>query len=127
MLSSNKIHAKAIVSNTINLNKGWEFKREKRLGNVVSNSESFSELNKESTTTKWQTVNLPHTPKIEPLLVNEQWQGVAWYQKTILVEPKWKNNKIFIRFEAAMNHAEVWLNDKKIGEHLGGYLPFTLD
>lgn len=127
MLSSNKIHAKAIVSNTINLNKGWEFKREKRFGNLVSSSESFSELKKESTTTNWQTVNLPHTPKIEPLLVNEQWQGVAWYQKSLNLQPQWKNNKVFIRFEAAMNHAEVWLNDKKIGEHLGGYLPFTLD
>jgi len=100
-----------ITSQQININHDWQFKR------------SDSEQNNE----QWQPVDLPHTPKIEPLVVNEQWQGIAWYQKELAVEQQWKDNKIFIRFEAAMNHAEVWLNDQKIGEHLGGYLPFTLD
>ncbi len=80
----------------------------------------------------WQQVHLPHTPQIEPLLVNNQWQGFAWYQKSLTIAPEWQGKQLLIRFEAAMNHAEVWLGDantaeRKIGEHLGGYLPFTLD
>ncbi|WP_019028897.1 glycoside hydrolase family 2 protein [Colwellia piezophila] len=99
------------ISTTVNINKGWQFKR----------------LDAEQVDAPWQLVNLPHTPKIEPLVVNEQWQGAAWYQKELMLDQKWKNNKVFIRFEGAMNHAEVWLNDKKVAEHLGGYLPFTID
>ena len=111
LFSCSETQAKTITSSTVNLNKGWHFTRESSNKKVAD----------------WQSVNLPHTPKIEPLVVNEQWQGITWYQKDLVVEPQWKDNKIFIRFEAAMNHAEVWLNDQKIGEHLGGYLPFTLD
>lgn len=98
------------ASQNININKTWQFKR----------------LNSDGTHVDWQNVNLPHTPKIEPKIVNNQWQGTSYYQKKLIVKPHWKNKEIFVRFEGAMNHAEVWLNDVKIGEHLGGYLPFTL-
>ena len=62
------------VSSTVNINQGWQFKR----------------LDAEPNNTQWQSVNLPHTPKIEPLVVNEQWQGTAWYQKNLDVDPDWK-------------------------------------
>jgi beta-galactosidase len=75
----------------------------------------------------WQDVSLPHTPKIEPMVVNNQWQGIAWYRKTIKAPVQWQGNKVFLRFEAAMNEAQVWLNGEFIGTHLGGYLPFTFD
>ncbi len=103
------------VSSIVNINEGWQFTPE--------NSDS-SDSSKQQ---QWQLVNLPHTPKIEALVIDQQWQGTAWYQKELAIDPKWKNQKIFIRFEAAMSHAQVWLNDKKIAEHLGGYLPFTID
>jgi len=99
------------TSTIVNQNIGWQFTRE----SSSSNND------------QWQTVNLPHTPKIEPLVVNEQWQGVAWYHKLLVIDESWKNKQVFIRFEGAMNHAQVWLNDKKVAEHLGGYLPFTID
>ena len=75
----------------------------------------------------WQDISLPHTPHIEPMVVNEQWQGIAWYRKTITTQPDWQGNKVLLRFEAAMNHAQVWLNGELLGSHLGGYLPFTFD
>ena len=99
------------LSSTLNINHGWQFTR----------------LDSQDKTEQWQSVNLPHTPKIEPLVVNDQWQGIAWYQKNLLVDKKWQNKKVYIRFEGAMSHAQVWLNDKKVAEHLGGYLPFTID
>jgi beta-galactosidase len=75
----------------------------------------------------WQKVSLPHTPQIEPMVVNNQWQGIAWYRKTIKAQPQWQGNKVFLRFEAAMNYAQVWLNGELLGSHMGGYLPFTFD
>ncbi|MDR7090079.1 glycoside hydrolase family 2 protein [Cellvibrio fibrivorans] len=76
---------------------------------------------------EWEPVQIPHTPKIEPLVVNEQFQGDAWYKKTIATEESWKGKQISLKFEAAMNVAEVWLNGEKLITHVGGYLPFTVN
>jgi beta-galactosidase len=102
------------VAISISLNKDWQFKR-------------LDKKNESGGDGEWQQVSLPHTPKIEPLIVNDQWQGIVWYKKSIQAPKTWGNKKLFIRFEAAMSHAEIWLNEIKVGEHLGGYLPFTLD
>ncbi len=77
--------------------------------------------------TKWQKVALPHTPKIEPKVVNNQWQGISWYAKTFSLSPAMKDKRLFLKFEAAMNVADVWVNNKKLITHQGGYLPFTVD
>lgn len=76
--------------------------------------------------TNWQAVDIPHTPKIEPLIVTDQFQGDSWYKKTITPDANWKNKQINIKFESAMNVAEVWLNGEKLTTHVGGYLPFTV-
>tara|TARA_Y100000034_G_scaffold136654_1_gene214466 strand:- start:28006 stop:30330 length:2325 start_codon:yes stop_codon:yes gene_type:complete len=75
----------------------------------------------------WQQVDLPHTPKIEPRVVNDQWQGVSWYKKQFALNNDYRDKKLFLRFDGAMNIAEVWLNGKKMITHQGGYLPFTID
>ena len=76
---------------------------------------------------KWQTVKLPHTPVIEPIIVNDQWQGTCWYRKKFLLDEKFAKNNLFLKFDGAMNVAEVWVNGTKKIRHLGGYLPFTVD
>lgn len=107
------VTAESAKAYELNLNRDWQFVKADTLTSVQSQD--------------WQPVRLPHTPRIEPMIVNDQWQGIAWYQRKLTRPADWQDKKIFIRFEAAMNHAEVWLNGHKIGEHLGGYLPFTLD
>ena len=75
----------------------------------------------------WEPVSLPHTAYIEPLVVNNQWQGICFYRKSFDVGEELKGKQLFIEFEGAMELADVWINDKHILRHAGGYLPFTID
>ena len=55
--------------------------------------------------------------------------GAAWYQREFEIPLHWieENRVIILGFGAVDYLAEVWVNDIKIGEHEGGYLPFELD
>ena len=104
-----------------NFNENWLFK-------IIENSKKDSLCFQENkTVSNWQLVQLPHTPKIEPKIVNNQWQGVSRYKKEFNLPKQLKNKKLFFKFEGAMNIAEVWINDKKLIKHHGGYLPFVID
>lgn len=81
---------------------------------------------KDSTSLNWEKITIPHTTQIEPLVVNNQWQGDCWYQKKFEVE-RTPNEKVFIYFEGVMHEAWVWINGTFVTHHQGGYLPFTVD
>ena len=34
---------------------------------------------------RWESVRLPHTPNIEPLVVLHQWQGICYYRRPLSV------------------------------------------
>jgi len=76
---------------------------------------------------QWSNVSLPHTTRIEPRIVNDQWQGIAFYSKRFDAPAEWRGKVVLLRFEGAMNVATVWLNGKQVAHHFGGYLPFTID
>ncbi len=92
------------------LNKNWYFQQ----GVQVNESE-------------WEQVHLPHTPKIEPLVVNDQWQGVSWYKKPLLANKLKNDQNHFLKFEGVMQEATVWVNGTLVKKHFGGYLPFVVD
>ncbi|MDD3779471.1 MAG: glycoside hydrolase family 2 TIM barrel-domain containing protein [Proteiniphilum sp.] len=50
-----------------------------------------------------------------------------WYQREFTVTAKWKNNKVLLHFGAVDWKADVWVNDVKVGQHTGGYTPFSFD
>ena len=75
----------------------------------------------------WSRVALPHTTRIEPRVVNDQWQGIAFYRKRFQARREWRGQIVMLRIEAAMNVASVSLNGRPLATHLGGFLPFTLD
>lgn len=94
----------------INFGEDWLFKRQEPVATVNEG---------------WDNVYLPHTVKIEPLLVNNQWQGNSLYRKDFSVEDN--REKWFFHFEGVMQEARVFLNDSLVRTHKGGYLPFTVD
>lgn len=93
---------------TRNINDGW----------IYSDLRGQGEL---------QTVNLPHTPRIEDLQVYRNYQTVMNYNKRIVPENYSNNYLYFLEFEGAMINAEVFANGKKLATHYGGYLPFIVD
>jgi beta-galactosidase len=98
----------AASAQEIALDTGWQFQR----------------LGDGSATTQ---ATLPHTTRIEPRVVNDQWQGVSVYNKSLAVPASWAGKTVLLRVEAAMNVATVSLNGRPVATHLGGYLPFTID
>ncbi|MGV3510142.1 MAG: sugar-binding domain-containing protein, partial [Sphingobacteriaceae bacterium] len=70
-----------------------------------------------------EIVKVPHTWNLMEGL--ERYHGLAWYQKKITVPANWKNKNIQIKFGAVYHDAVVYLNGKKITEHLNsGYTTF---
>ncbi len=78
---------------------------------------------------EWEKVTLPHTVRLEPRDVGGglNYQGICWYQKSFPVEPEWKNRILYLKFQAAMQVADLWLNGVRLTTHYGGYTPFTVD
>lgn len=109
------------IGQTTNFNADWQFKIDEK-ANIDTVTDSIN-----ADFVEWENVNLPHTPKIEPLIVNDQWQGNSWYKKEFNLTEHQKNKTWFLKFEAAMNVAEVWINGQKLITHQGGYLPFVVD
>ena len=116
-LSACSQQEKSTLASETLFNNDWQFIKADKAPDLASTA----------SLTGWEKVQLPHTTEIESLVVSNQWQGDAWYKKAITADPSWKGKPVFIRFDAAMNAAEVFLNGKKMASHLGGYLPFTVD
>ena len=50
-----------------------------------------------------------------------------WYEREFTVPKQWKGKNVLLHFGAVDWHAEVFVNDVFLGEHKGGYDPFSFD
>lgn len=107
----------AALAGTTSLNQSWDFHRD--------DSKSVASVD-QVPAAGWTRVNLPHTARLEAKVPVNAWQGTAYYKKTFdaRVAP---GEQAVLRFEGAMNVADVWVNGHHLGQHLGGYLPFSYD
>lgn len=49
-----------------------------------------------------------------------------WYQRNFRVQSP-PTGRLLLHFEAVDYKTQVWVNDQKVGEHVGGNLPFSFD
>src|SRR5688572_4126357 len=86
-------------------------------------SQSFSALNAQSAV----RITVPAPWQADARF--RDYIGAAWYQREIDIPAGWlkQDRVIILGFGAVDYFADVWLNDVRIGEHEGGYLPFELD
>ena len=50
-----------------------------------------------------------------------------WYEREFTLPKKWKGKNVLLNFGAVDWHAEVYVNGVLVGEHKGGYDPFSFD
>ncbi len=110
-------------SGAVEFNRGWQF----WLGDVEDAVASGLD------DSAWAGVTLPHTARVEALVTGEpgadtyQWQGICWYRKRFRPGRETTGRKVYLKFEGAMNVADVWLNGDFLGQRAGGWLPFGFD
>jgi len=52
---------------------------------------------------------------------------ILWYYREFKIPENWKNKNILLHFNAVDWKCELFINDTKIGEHIGGYSEFYFD
>ncbi len=74
-------------------------------------------------------VSLPHTNVELPhhYFSENQYRFTSWYRRCFTAPIEWRGKRILLEFDGAMSVAEVYVNGRKVGEHKGGYVPFTFD
>ncbi|GGD27395.1 glycoside hydrolase family 2 protein [Hyunsoonleella pacifica] len=55
------------------------------------------------------------------------YEGTVWYKKSFNVENYDANKRYYVHFGAVNYRADVYLNGKKLGVHVGGFTPFNFE
>ena len=71
-------------------------------------------------------INVPF-PWGSPLSGVEDRADIAWYQRTVTVDPAWNGKRTFLTIGASDWETSVWLDGHFLGKHRGGYTPFSFE
>jgi beta-glucuronidase len=55
------------------------------------------------------------------------YEGTVWYRRKFDCSPVADGTRLFLYFGAANYRADIYLNGKKLGQHLGGFTPFSFE
>lgn len=77
----------------------------------------------------WEIVSLPHTWNDKDAIDEEPgyFRGQGWYRKNLFIGDVAKDKVVYLYFEGVNQVAEVYINDKYVGIHKGGYTRFCFD
>jgi beta-galactosidase len=105
----------------IKLNEDWKF-------TLVDKEIEYINL----TETSWKDVKIPHTWNNEDIqLGNIVHYGTGWYKRDLIPESTpmtiGANKQYFLRFDGVGQYAEIYVNKKYVGEHLGSYSVFVFN
>ena len=103
----------------VNLNGRWQF--------------AFDARN-EGERARWPSGGMPEGREIVvPFSWGAPLSGVAdsadigWYMRTITIPESWRGRRVFLVFGASDWRTSAWLDGAKLGDHQGGYTPFSFE
>ncbi|MCK5776514.1 MAG: hypothetical protein KAH25_10065, partial [Bacteroidales bacterium] len=101
---------------TQSLNDNWKF-------TLVDKEIDYINLSSNA----WEEVKIPHTWNDQDLQSGKKVHyGTAWYKRDLIIENT-KRQQHFLRFEGVGQYAEVYINNKYVGEHLGAFSAFVFN
>ncbi len=100
-----------------NFNQSWKFKRADVTGAEATAFDDSS----------WGNVGLPHSFNLPNFLSTKFYVGYGWYRKHFTVPASWSSKSVAIEFQAAFDQAQIYVNGKQVGQHIGGYNGFSID
>lgn len=81
----------------------------------------------QSTTAGWTTTTVPRAWNTGDDSTESFLGSIAWYRKDFRLPQRDAALAWIARFESVNYRATVWLNGRKLGDHLSGYVPFELE
>lgn len=111
------------------LNSGWVFKRQASPGSAVEAEFTGAEKPGYDDST-WAPVHLPHTwdaTPDNPFVTSGHFHGLGWYRRKLEIPASWQGRRVYLRFEGVFQIADIWLNGRHLGQHVGGYTGFEFD
>lgn len=74
-------------------------------------------------------IDLPHTYNDTDVLENKipYYRGPAIYEKQLYLGDRFRDRRLFLKFEGVNTSADVFVNGRHVGEHRGGYTAFTFE
>ncbi|MBP2832886.1 DUF4982 domain-containing protein [Aquimarina sp. U1-2] len=120
----------------LNFNANWRFFE----GNIALAK------NTEFDDSSWEVVRLPHDYSVTDQVIQDSVHigpfdknlkdgkdvgylrgGTAWYRKKLSLSKQNKDKQVILHFDGAQTETILWVNGKKVGEHVYGYTPFYFD
>jgi beta-galactosidase len=79
--------------------------------------------------TRFVRVTIPHTNKMLPWhgFDDKEFQFVSLYRRHFKLPVELRGRRVFIDFGGVMTAATVTINGQRLGEHRGGYTPFSFE
>ena len=98
----------SIRNNQILLNGDWQF----------ADSTEYKSKN-------WNTLPVPGN--WNTFTEYADYVGDGRYKRQVEIPATWKGKRIYLKFDAVYDIADVWYNNTYLGQHTGGYTPFEFD
>jgi beta-galactosidase len=101
------------------INEAWKFSKE-NLANAYKMD--FSDKN-------WTTVAIPHTWNNEDAMDETSgfFRGACWYRRVVFIGEEAKGKNTIIHFGGANQVVDLYVNEKLVGNHIGGSTAFSFD
>lgn len=105
------------VREVVNVNDCWKYFK----GDCeYAEQEDFDDIS-------WENVGLPHSFSIPYFMSKDFYVGYGWYRKQLQLSAADLKKKLFLEFDGVFQEAEIFVNGRIAGKHVGGYTGFSVD